>query len=296
MATEKNQGEVLYEVEPEKFLARITLNRPEKKNAIRTVDEERIEHLIYEAEKNDDVKMILFSGLGGNFTSGHDLTDAYNMYGATGTPGERRPSQRARIIPLDHSVWGRRSFMQAIAYCKKVTIAQVSGYCYGHGLPIVMHCDFVVASLDARFSHPAFLYHGNGGDLTNYIHNIGMKKTTEMMFDSKPVPAEDAAKIGIITTAVPGEKLEETVQALIKRIGRMPKDAIVMGKTHLECAKQAVGYGTGFSIMAMNLAWASNVRYEHGEFNLISERNKTGLKQALKTRDSDIDRSFVDKK
>jgi len=297
MAGDKTRdGEVLYEVEPEKFLARITLNRPEKRNAIRNVDEVKIEHFIYEAEKNDDVKIILFSGMGNNFTSGHDLNDAYNNYGSTGQPGERRPSQRARLLSLEHEVWGRRSFMQAIAYCKKVTVAKVEGYCYGHGVPMILHSDFAIASMDARFSHPAFLYHGFGGDFTAYIQNVGMKKTKEMCFDCRPVSAEDAARIGLVTYAVPKDQLEETVQDLIKRIGRMPKDAIVMAKAHLECAMHAVGMGAGLAMSSAVLAWASNVRYEHGEFNLISERHKTGLTQALKQRDQTIDRSFVDKK
>jgi enoyl-CoA hydratase len=295
VSSEKAQsGDVLYEVEPETFLARITLNRPEKMNAIRTIDGERIEHFITEAEKNDDVKTILFSGKGDNFCSGHDLSEVYNMYGGTGTPGERRPSQRGRVIPLDHEVWGRRSFMQAIAYCKKVTVTQVQGYCYGHGVPMVLHSDFAVASLDARFSHPAVFYHGMGGDFPAYIHSIGMKKMKEMILDCKPIPADEAARIGILTEAVPKEKLEETVQALVKRIGAMPKDAIVMAKMHMECAMQAVGFGTGFSIAEMNLAWASNVRYEPGEFNLIRDRSKVGLSQALKQRDTKVDRSFTD--
>ena len=106
--------------------------------------------------------------------------------------------------------------------------------------------------------------------------------------------AEEAARIGMLTLAVPKEQLEETVQGLITRIGSMPKDAIVMAKTHLECAMQGLGFGTGFAVAAMNLAWASNVRYEKGEFNLISERSKSGLSQALKQRDSGVGRSFVD--
>ncbi|MFC1967519.1 enoyl-CoA hydratase/isomerase family protein [Chloroflexota bacterium] len=296
MVDEKAQsGEVLYDVEPERFLARITLNRPEKKNAIRTIDEDVISEYIRQAEEDDDVKMILISGKGDDFCSGHDLNDAYDNYGGSNDPDQRRPSQRARVIPLDHSVWGRRSFMQAIAWSKKVTICKVSGYCYGHGVPMVLYSDFVVASSDSRFSHPAVLYHGFGGDLTAYILNIGMKKAKEMTFDCKPIHAEEAERIGLVTKVVPKEKLDEEVDELIERVGRMPKDAIVMGKMHFDCAMQAVGMGTGLSIATMNLAWASNVRYEKGEFNLIRERSKSGVSNALKTRDANVKRSFVDK-
>ncbi len=116
-----------------------------------------------------------------------------------------------------------------------------------------------------------------------------------MILDCKPINAEEAERIGIVTKTVPNDKLEETVQEYIARIGRYPKDAIVMAKMHFDCAMQAVGFGTGLSMAEMNLAWASNVRYEQGEFNLISQRNKTGLSQALKQRDATLGHSFVEK-
>src|SRR3990172_1354943 len=154
---ENEEQWVLFEKDKERKIASIILNRPETLNACNLAMWDRINHLVQEVDEDEDVKVLIFKGRGRCFSSGHDVSELGYMHGyGSGEHGERRPSQRQRIwIDCNHFM-GKRGWCQTILDCKKATIAQVHGYCYGGGLNIVLESDLAVAADNSFFTHPGW--------------------------------------------------------------------------------------------------------------------------------------------
>src|ERR1035438_4095296 len=130
-------------------VASLVLNRPDKHNALRFADLDRLVELLHEAEEDDDVRVIVLRGRGPSFCSGHDYDDAARSYGLEPGPDgakPRRPSQRSRLAT------DRRLGMNYMAfqYSLKPVIAQVHGVCTGAGLYLVELVDLAIAADTAR--------------------------------------------------------------------------------------------------------------------------------------------------
>lgn len=279
------KGNIVYEKDKESKIAKVTFNRPEKLNAFiwpKMFDE--VIKIVQEVNEDDDVKVLIFKGAGDCFTSGLDVADIYTYYGGgTGKPGELRPSQRSRLT-MDRSVWGPAGFYETILRCKKATINQVHGYCYGTGLEIALSSDIVIAAENALFTHPGFSYIGPLGNIALYIETIGPKKTKEMMLTGRPLTASEAYRVGLVNKVVPLGDLEEEVNEMAKAIALLAIDAIVMGKSGFEVALDALGAATGSTTAYIMHSIQTNIRYEPGEYNLLRERREKGVKGATLAR------------
>lgn len=281
---------ILLEKNKEKKIASIILNRPEKLNAATVKMLDEINEIVQKLEEDEDVKVIIFKGYGRCFSSGLDLTDLGFAHGfGTGQPGERRPSQRQRLQTDGPHFLGRRAFTQTILCCKKATIAQVHGYCYGSGFQIAMECDVVVAAEDTLFTHPGFRYIGPTTDVWLFLLNAGLKKGKEMMLTGKPMTAREALDAGMINKVVPMEKLEEESWKMAEAMAQLPMDGIVLGKVQFEAALEAMGLGSAYTAAYLLHTLQTNIRYEPGEFNLFRERRNKGIKGAIVSRESYYD-------
>src|SRR3972149_3049610 len=134
----KKEGQVSY----------ITLNRPERLNAVSPELVRDWSAAMDEAENDDDVKIIVFKGAGRAFSAGADLTGVGFVYGMKEPkPGEKGTSKRIpqRVkLEFDKSVF--LDFHRRILFCKKLTIAQLHTYCLGIAFNIVSYCDLILAS------------------------------------------------------------------------------------------------------------------------------------------------------
>jgi len=276
------QDAILYEKDPTKKIARITFNRPERLNALRLEHYRQIAKLIQEAEEDDEVKVILFRGNGRAFCSGHDVGELGFMYGfGTGQPGERRPSQRARLLRDREMI---RFFGRSVAYCLKATVAAVHGYCYGGGLNIALACDITIAAEGTLFTHPGYRYIGPTLDFGMLAATCGLKMAKQIMLTGVPIDAREAYNCGLVNKVVPPERLEEEANAICEAIAQLPIDGIVMGKAHMEAAMDALGIGTCYDIGYTMHSLQTNIRYEPGEFNLFKERREKGVSGAIRAR------------
>jgi len=272
------QETILYEKNTEDKIATITLNRPEKLNALTLAMWGRINQIVAEADTDEDVKVVVFKGVGRAFCSGHDVGELGVMHG--NIPGERRPSQRQRLL-VDGSAWGRRGVCQTILNCKKSTLTLVQGYCYGGGLQIALETDVTIAAEDALFTHPGWRYIGPTTDVWLLIQTIGIKRAKEMMLTGTPIDAHKALEYGLVNKVVPLDKLEEEGEKMAKAMALLPFDGIVMGKVQIEAALDAMGMGSGYTAAYIMHAMQTGIRYEAGEFNLLKERKDKGMKGAI---------------
>lgn len=278
--------EILLEKKPEKKIAWITFNAPERLNALVDAHYAYLSQLMSELDWDEEVKVVIFKGAGRCFGAGHDVGALGLRHGISATGKERRPSQRERIV-VDRGggVRGTFELTSAVLNSLKVTIAQVQGYCYGYHFFLAMACDMVVCTEDARFTHPGFRYIGPTNDIGLLLHSLPLKIVKEITLTGRALTAEEASKYGLVNKVVPYEKLEEEVNKLAEAAAALPFDGIVAGKCALQGALEASGVRMGNYIGNMVHTIQTNAHYEPGEFNLIRERRNRGVKGAAAERD-----------
>jgi enoyl-CoA hydratase len=284
---EEQDDFLIYEKDPEKKIAWLTLNRPEKLNACKIADYPKIAQIVKDVETDDDVKVLVFRGRGRSFCAGHDVSEIANYYGFGEAKEDRRPSQRERLVVDRNIIFGLGGVYQTILRCLKATICQAHGHCYGSGVLIALNADITIASPDAKFIHPGWRYVGPSVDtlIPLWFATIGVKRAKEMMLTGKPLTADEALQYGLVNKVVPLDDLEQTVNTYAEAIAQMPMDGIVMGKAALEEAHDQMGVGLGSVSGAMMHAWSTNLRFERGEFNLLKTRRDEGVKAAIRKRD-----------
>ncbi|MDY7018565.1 MAG: enoyl-CoA hydratase/isomerase family protein [Chloroflexota bacterium] len=281
MAEQKDKT-ILYKKEGK--VARITLNRPEKLNAMNQEMMGDLIAAIDEVEKDDDVSVVIINAAGQSFSSGFDLEMVYFIYGGgTGKPGERRPSQRARLH-LDS--WMLECFRR-ILYCWKPTICQVHGHCIGGGLYLATACDITIAAEDALIGHPEqrLAFAGATFMLIPQILLMGQKKTRELLLTGKLISGTEAEQINYVNYAVPGDQLETEVEKMAKTICLMPKDAIAVGKMQTRLAYDRLGFSDNMTQAFVGHSFATSIRFEDDEYNFLKGRREKGTRTAFHERD-----------
>ena len=281
---------VLYEKDPSISAAYISFNSPETLNAVPVAALEIVGDYVREAEADDEVKTIIFRGIGPCFGTGADAKELGHYIGyKTPKPGEKpyKPSQHNRMLPDRNIVMG--AFTASVQNCLKVTICQVHSYCYGGHMQIALAADMVIASDDALFTHPAFRYLGAGPqDMWAWVENLGIKKMKEIMFTMRALGAEEAEKAGLVNKVVAKEDLDGWVRDYAQAVSMMPLDGIMIGKSLIRLMMEARGKGVGEIIAWAGHGWATNLKLEEGEFNFVRERMVNGLSKTLHDRDMKV--------
>lgn len=267
---------LLYEKDKEQpQIVYITLNRPEKSNAIsigRGNMTQDIKDAMDLVNEDPDVKVAIFRGAGQNFAAGYDLEQVYRVYGGTPT---FRPFQRRRLIVDDTQILG---FVKAVINCTKVTMAQVHGWCIEAAIWLVEACDIVVTADNAKFAH-----RGNrlafGGFPVMPLELFGghTKKTVELLITGRTISGAEAEQIGIATKAVPEADLASEVYNLAKAVCVVPRDAVVMGKLARRHTYNQVGALQVDSAIVYHTL-GTNIRYEKDERQMmfIKSREESG--------------------
>lgn len=268
--------------------AYITFCRDEKRNALTYEMFDRLMEHIDRAERDDDVRVIVFKSEGRDFSTGHDLAQVGGAeYGFSKDPKARRPSQRARLHFDKRHV---EQFRQ-IFYCVKPTLSLVQGYCVGAGLYIVEASDLAIAATDARIGHPEQKMGLAGAAyLTTWnILAMGPRKAREMLLLGEVVDGEEAARIGLVNKAVPPDQLEAAGEEWAERIVRLPRDAIAIGKAATHLALDSLGMTSQFVHGYISHALGTNIRYEPDESNFMKERRNKGVTGAAQAREERYD-------
>ena len=191
----------------------ITINRPDVMNALNPATLSEIKAAVQDAGKDNDIGVVVITGTGRAFSTGVDLIAL----------GDRK-LERGRVGPILDEPAGE--LINAIQVLPKVVIAMVNGYCLTGALEIVLACDLIVASEQARFgdTHGRWGFRPSWGMSQRLPRLIGILKAKEMSFTADMITAQEAERIGLANMVVPAEKLEETVRGLAAKImGNSPK-------------------------------------------------------------------------
>ena len=181
----------------ERGLCRLTLNRPDKLNALTlSTFEEIAVHL--DRLQGEDVGCLVLSGAGRSFCAGHDLE------------GLASGEEAGRAERIENGV------VERLATLPFPVVASVRGHCYTGGLELVLCADIIVASANARFAdtHSKFDLVPIWGLTQRLPRRVGMSKAKEMMFTARTYSGSEAVQMGLANMAVPLEELDGKVEAL----------------------------------------------------------------------------------
>lgn len=259
---------VLYEANGP--IATITLNRPDKLNAINAEMLDEFDKRITQAGADDSIKVVLVAGSGRAFSAGFDMNDEIDE-------GTESPLDWLAVLRRDSDVTMR------VWSCPKPTIAVVQGYCLGGACEIAMACDMIVAAEDAKFGEPEIQY-GSGPVTLLMPFILGQKKTNELLFTGDKLDAEQALSLGLVNKIVARDDLESAARELALRIAPTPLPILQLTKQALNRAYEAKGLLTAVKTNLDISAMINSANTpEQQEFDRIAAEN--GLKAALVWRD-----------
>jgi enoyl-CoA hydratase len=272
---------VLYKKEGQ--VAYITLNRPERLNAVSPELVRDWSAAMDEAENDDDVKIIVFKGAGRAFSAGADLTGVGFVYGMKEPkPGEKgalsRIPQRVKL-KFDRNLF--LEFHRKVLLCPKLTIAQMHDYCLGIAFNIVLHCDLLVASEDCKVGHVEERL-GQGGMTISpiMILRCGLTRAMDLCLTGKMIDGKKAAEWGLVNRAVPKEILDDEVRELANGLALHPKDGIAMGKITRHMIYQTMGVERGLVDHFIMHSFQTNRVYDPDEYNFFKQRRDKGVRDA----------------
>jgi enoyl-CoA hydratase/carnithine racemase len=187
----------------------LRLNRPEKRNAITTAMYDALWDALVQAEADESVRVILFSGAGASFTAGNDLVDFMNQSGGQ----DNGPVVR---------------FIRLLPKIRKVLVAAVHGPTVGIGFTMLLHCDLVLAARSTRLSMP-FVKLGLVPEAASSLllpRLIGHQRAAELLFLGTAIDASTAFNLGLVNRIVEDEKLLEEARALARALVEQPAEAL----------------------------------------------------------------------
>jgi 2-(1,2-epoxy-1,2-dihydrophenyl)acetyl-CoA isomerase len=199
----------------------LTLNRPDRLNAVTWDCWREIRQAVQELGEDDEARVLVITGSGRGFCSGTDLAAAAASGGTIPTASSRSERLRSRFLEA-----------AAIIACPKPSIAAVNGVAAGGGLSLCLACDVRIASQEARFS-AVWSRRALVPDFgCSYVlpRIVGISKALELMYTGQMIDAQEALAIGLVSQVVAAEELLPTAMALAERIAKGPAIAIELTK------------------------------------------------------------------
>ena len=244
----------------EEGIARITINRPEARNALNRTVRQEIKEAIKDIEEDKDVRVAIITGAGDKaFISGADIADLKEMDPIG--------------IEKHASTIGQQLYTE-IENLRVPVIARINGFCLGGGCELAMSCDIRIASANAKFGQPEInigIFPGGGGT-QRLPRLVGWGRAKELIYTGRIIDAAEAERIGLVDKVVPQDKLDETVNQLAATIAS--KSPLI-----ISLVKKVINRG-------MYTDLAAGLSYERGNFCLCfaTEDSKEGITAFLEKR------------
>ena len=218
-------------------LLTLSLNRPEKRNAVDEQMQKELSSLFYEINIDESVDVVVVTGEGPHFCVGGDINWLKESTEA-GSPPTTTDGKRIVFSMLE---------------CEKPLIAKVRGNCVGLGASIALHCDIIIASQGARFGDPHVkvgLVAGDGGAVI-WPQLIGYAKAKEFLMTGDMLDAVEAERIGLINHVVPEEALDARVQEMAGKLLNGATQAIRYTKVAINIPLRQIAH----SVMDASVAY-----------------------------------------
>ena len=258
-------------------VATITLDRPERLNAIDQHMPGEIRRAVETAQADPSVHVIVVTGAGRSFCSGYDLKDYAE------NPDAPYSQQMPWDPMLDFEMMHRNTqdFM-ALWRSYKPTIAKVRGHAVAGGSDIALACDMVVMAEDALIGYPPARVWGCP-TTAMWVYRLGMERAKRMLLTGDLITGEEAARIGLVLESVPESDLDARVEALADRMASVPKNQLMMQKLMINQAIESMGLAQ----TQMFATLFDGITRHSPEGVWFKQRaEEVGFRQAVRERDS----------
>jgi enoyl-CoA hydratase len=254
---------------PAEHVRRITLNRPEKRNAISTPLRVELLDALRVHDNDPDVRVTILRGAGPCFSSGYDLGGGPLMEGAPfySAPGDGQWARQANDTWF--SIWD----------LAKPVIAQIHGYAMAGGTELASACDLVYVADDAQISYPVVRV-VSPPDWQYHTVLLGLRRAMELMLTGDPISGVEAAQVGFANRSFAADRLEAEVLRIAGRIAGVPSDLTQINKRSIHRAfdvwgaRAAIRAGTELQALAAHTQTAHEFRE-----NLLANVKKAAAEQ-----------------
>lgn len=278
---------VLFNVENR--VARITLNKPEKRNALNDDLLIELQNALLEADSLKDVNCVVLQGAGKDFCAGYDLVGFYE--------GDFNPEDyRARGAGggIDSDIWYMectQRLTMTIFDMHKPVIARLHGNCLAGGTDIALMCDFIICTEETRIGFPAT--RANGTPPNNWwLYHVGPQWAKRLILTGDSVLGRDAAKIRLVLDAVPEDKLDEAVDDLAHRLAHVDPDMLAAHKRVVNMGLELMGART-MQRFCVEVDGRAHLVDGPRRTQFKQDMASGGFKQALANRDAPFGDGFV---
>jgi enoyl-CoA hydratase len=266
-------GNILLIDEPSPGIRRLTMNRPEKRNALNNDLRGAILAALQEADADPAIKVSILRGAGPSFCSGYDLS-ANNAVGQPYYSAGGAGQWARHVVEGWFRIWD----------LAKPVIAQVHGYCLAGGSELATCCDLVYVAEDARIGYPPTRLMSPPD---NQFHPwlLGMRTAMEMFLTGDAITGVEAAAKGFANRAYPAERLETEVLALAERIALVPTELAQINKRSVHRAMEIMGLRaairSGTELQALAFTTEASLAYRAG-----FRRDGGSVREQLSKRDA----------
>ena len=220
-------------------IARITLNRPERLNAINATLTSELRQAVADANDDPGVSVIILSGSGRAFCAGYDLD-----WGTKAEDANQRAMSGQWDPVRDYQGMSRnvRAFM-SLWESPKPVIAQVHGWCVGGGTDMALCSDLIYMAEDARIGYPPARIWGEPTTVM-WIYRLGLEHAKRLMLTGQSLTGAEAQRLGLASAAVPEADLPGTVDDIARKLATIPVNQLVMSKLLVNQAYENMGLRT----------------------------------------------------
>lgn len=259
-------------------VGRITLNRPERLNAIDHHMPRDLRDAVAQANADDEVRVIVLSGAGRAFCSGYDL----KLYAET--PGPNPGSQEMPWDPtIDFRMMSENTecFM-SLWRSRKPVVCKIQGFAVAGGSDIALCCDLIVMATEAKIGYPPARLWGCP-TTAMWVYRIGAERAKRMLLTGDLVTGTEAEQMGLVTKAVPEDRLDTETDALVDRMASIPLNQLILQKLVINQAYENMGLA---STQMLATFFDGITRHTPEGVAFKKKAEEVGFQQAIAERDS----------
>ncbi|MBG04506.1 MAG: enoyl-CoA hydratase [Rhodospirillaceae bacterium] len=262
----------LVRYETEDNIAIVSMNRPEKLNAVNDALRSGVSEALLRADEDKAVSVVILRSEGRSFCVGYDIDN----------DSPERAARRFDALKWRESLTEDVRFEMVPWYLGKPVIASVQGHALGGGCELTMFCDVTIAADNAIFGEPE-IHFSNAGPAMVMPWMIGFKKARELLYFGDMIDAKTALDLGMVNHVVPLADLEDRTMRFAKRMALISPEALQQTKLAINRGADAAGFTNamhaGLDVLAPLYAAKTDVGVQFTDI-----RQKEGLRAALKWR------------
>ncbi|MGH1488643.1 MAG: crotonase/enoyl-CoA hydratase family protein [Acidimicrobiales bacterium] len=287
-AQSETQSETLYEERD--GMAIITLNRPEKRNALTEAMVQGVADAVDAAAASPDVASIVLRGANGTLTAGYDLGSVEEFSTGTEPPAWSTPYDAAGPKPRpgawdpvrDYQFMNNnvKRFMK-LWECPKPVVAEITGWAIGGATDLVMCADLLYMADDAHIGYAPSRIYGLPTTMM-WIHRLGLEHAKQFLLTGRAIDADTAHRIGLVSAVHPADQISGEVEAEAKRLATIPGNQLALNKLLINQAYENMGLR---STQVMATFFDGMARHTEEALQWSEAIDERGLRQVVAERD-----------